>query len=155
MAPSVPHEARVRVLETLATLAGFPASAQLGLGLIPDVVRLDVAGRRLFIGDAKATESSGCDATRMRLATYLAEARDWQGAGTGVVFVLAHGEPGQADDWLRTVAIVLREVEMAPTATGSADIGPDCFLAWAWLAEANRPAGLAWSSQGLQHPPRS
>lgn len=151
--PSAAHEERVGALETLAALAGFSASADLGPGLIPDVVRLDAARRRLFIGDAKATESSRCTATRTRLASYLSEARLWRLAGADVLFTLAHGAPARADRWLNTVEAVLADAGLDVAAVGSAGIGPDCVLAWAWigrLAAQSHPAGMALSGQGLR-----
>lgn len=72
-APSVAHEQRAEVLDALAVLAGF--SAELACwpdGTRPDVLRADVARRRLFVGEAKATESPCRSDTAERLARYLA-----------------------------------------------------------------------------------
>lgn len=71
-APSVAHERRAGVLDALAVLAGF--SVELTCwpdGTRPDVLRADVARRRLFVGEAKETESPGRTDTAERLARYL------------------------------------------------------------------------------------
>lgn len=69
-APSLLHETRVADLETLATLALFTAPVYLPWRLRPDVARVSPAGRALFLGDAKATETAGCAATFTRLRWY-------------------------------------------------------------------------------------
>lgn len=60
----------IRDLETLATLAGFTAHLVLAWRLQPDVLRACAHDSSVFLGDAKDTETPGCEATRRRLRWY-------------------------------------------------------------------------------------
>lgn len=91
-APSEAHEDRVRVLETLAILAGFPSELWIGQRLMPDVARYDPISWSLFVGDAKATETSGCAATRARLGAYVRAIRPWRRDGATLTLVIAMGD---------------------------------------------------------------
>lgn len=85
-APSVEHEDRVALLDTLARLAGFSSLAGLP-GLRPDVVR-----RRqpswLFIGDAKHTERPDDFGTRLRIGRYFRHGSHHVGRGGSLVVAL-------------------------------------------------------------------
>lgn len=91
MAPSSEHERRVRLLDAVGALAGFSAFGRFGCDRQPDVVRVDLRGARVFVGDAKATETAGITATRMRIAGYARALRSWRAAGFDVWVVLCAG----------------------------------------------------------------
>ena len=69
-APTAQHESRVDTLAALANRAGFTVDVRLDGHLNPDVTRLHWSSARLFVADAKATESPKDRATRARLAGY-------------------------------------------------------------------------------------
>jgi hypothetical protein len=70
-APTARHEGLVRWLDGLARLTGHHAArTTLPGGGRPDVLRADCRGW-VFLGEAKASEGPGEDASRGRLAGYL------------------------------------------------------------------------------------
>jgi hypothetical protein len=144
-APSTSHKERVQVLRSIATLAGFDRDVAIGAGLIPDVARLCLASGGLFIGDAKATETSGCAATAERLEAYVRAIRptDRDPHASSLLMVLAH-EARAADDWLSALIRVLRQAGMAtPQRVGSSVLDADCTLTYisSQFAGGARPAG--------------
>jgi hypothetical protein len=88
MAPTEVHQERVVTLRTLAALAGCTCVVGLGGQTFPDVVLADMENLRLFVGDAKATESAGCYATRCRLVDYTGRLVAWVRSGFAVRFVV-------------------------------------------------------------------
>src|SRR5690349_11778010 len=101
-APSALHEGRVAVLETLADLAGYTTHVNLGSHAIPDLSRIHRCDPRLFVADAKATESPSCTSTRYRLSRYAAMIKDWSRRGFEVDVALAHG-PDSGRRWLACI----------------------------------------------------
>src|SRR5262245_50058296 len=97
--PSEAHETRVEVLRALASLCGCHRALPLALHVDPDVVRFDRAHRRVFVGDAKQTESPGNRETARRLAGYAVAARPLLAAGWDALFVVCHGATHRADPW--------------------------------------------------------
>jgi hypothetical protein len=98
-APSQEHEDRRELLEAIAVLAGFSVRTRLGPGLEPDVVRVDLQRRRLFVADAKATEQPHESATSKRFERYVHEARRWSRAGFVVTLAICHGGDHRAAMW--------------------------------------------------------
>src|SRR4051812_19308735 len=98
-APSGLHDARQSMLETIAQLSGYCTRTTWADGEVPDLVRIHHSVPSVFVGDAKATESPGCEATRRRLTRYFRTARRWNKAGFDVRVALCH--PGRDDArWL-------------------------------------------------------
>jgi len=113
--PSVRHDERVALLDTLAALAGFSTEAQprvLPDGGRPDVLRVDAIGRRIFIGDGKATETPGNEQTRRRLRHYARWGILASGYGE-VILALCVGRTWEAGRW----ASLLRELGRDGTIT--------------------------------------
>lgn len=106
MSPSILHESRVGTLDALARLAGCGRTVELDRHLHPDVVRSDWGGRRLFVGEAKATETAGCQATARRLRRYLRSVRSWQDAGFDVRLAVCGGDQKWVDRLLTLAAQV-------------------------------------------------
>lgn len=106
------HDLRVRFLDTLAVLVGYKESlgGQLPDGLRPDVLRYDSRKGRLFVGDAKNTESPGCLETQVRLLRYLRwlYAHSCSGERSGV-FAICFGKSSDARGWVNTVSLLGRE----------------------------------------------
>lgn len=71
--PTRLHEDRKDALDTLATLCGFTQNLAGGLpdGSRPDVLRVSIARRAIFIGEAKATESAHSTEVAARLTNYM------------------------------------------------------------------------------------
>jgi hypothetical protein len=70
--PSNAHEDQVDILHNIAILMGFSVPlVLLPDGSRPDVCRFDVATNGVFVGEAKATESPMCKATRVRYVNYI------------------------------------------------------------------------------------
>lgn len=101
--PSDVHEERVALLENLARLAGYNRRVpRLPDGSNPDV--LLSAGRRLFLGDAKATEHPNAVETRWRLGRYAAWLdRHARATGTACVFALCVEAAAQEARWAKTL----------------------------------------------------
>src|SRR4051794_28397863 len=95
--PTNEHELRVAHLQTLASLGGFTTDITLGLDVVPDVCRIDVVRRRLFVGDAKQTESPGNVDTRRRLVRYIAAARPLVARCSAFTICIGHGRVAHAD----------------------------------------------------------
>jgi len=90
--PSPVHESRVELLRSLGILLGYlktPAPA-LPDGSEPDLFQFDPDRHRLLIGDAKATETPGNGATRLRLRHYVTWARR-HGTNGDVTLLLCTG----------------------------------------------------------------
>lgn len=98
--PSTEHENYVEILNDVAMMMGFSASlAVLPDGTRPDVLRFNFATNGVFLGDAKATESPNCIATRLRYQCYV----DWLSASRAAmnasVCGICFGECGTAPGW--------------------------------------------------------
>jgi hypothetical protein len=61
----------------MADLAGFVIASRIDGHLAPDLVRLHYRRPRLFVADAKATESPGTRDTKIRILFYLRAIRPW------------------------------------------------------------------------------
>src|SRR4051812_16168628 len=104
---SAVHEDRAQVLDTMSKLFGCRVrlpGAVLG-GLIPDVAAVDPASRTLSLGDAKATETPGCEATRLRLQGYVGWLAAAVDNGCRAIIVLCV-DPRAAPSW----RVVLRSL---------------------------------------------
>lgn len=98
-APSAIHEARREDLATVFQLAGLTSPAYLQWWLRPDVLLASPHARVLGIGDAKATEHPGDEATLRRLIGYVRAARWWHEEGWSIHMSLAVA-PENGRDWL-------------------------------------------------------
>jgi hypothetical protein len=112
MSPGLLHERRRHLLDDMASLMAFPPATDPMLALpdgsIPDVLRIDIYRRRLFIGDAKDVETPGNTATRRRLSHYVLWACAATRKGFDVVVAICHGRQWEALDWARTLNTLAR-----------------------------------------------
>jgi hypothetical protein len=95
----------------MAALAGFTTDlAHVGLpdGSRPDVLRVDVPGRRLFIGDAKDVETPGNAATHARLARYVAWGVVAAPRSLEVVVAICHGRPAESWQWVGSLVAAMK-----------------------------------------------
>jgi hypothetical protein len=71
--PSLLHEERRAILDSMAILAGYQKDIRCGFpdGSLPDVLRFDPTCGVYFLGEAKDSESPGCSDTRSRLNRYV------------------------------------------------------------------------------------
>ena len=142
--PGPVHEGRVRMLDALATLAGFLTEVP-GLpdGRTPDVVRMCTRRRGLFLGEAKASESPGDQAVLARLARYVAW---WQGAGRRgpALLVVCCGRP-EGGRWASALTALAAEAGN-PARANTEPLGEDDALAWL----ASSPEGQMSARTQLQ-----
>lgn len=144
-APTPEHEARAAFLRSLATLAGCAGGlgAQLPDGLRPDVVRYAVGRRWIFLGDAKATETPRCSATRDRLAAYLRWLRAHESLGGAGVFAICFGRRGDAGGWLRAIFELAGRERVTCVAGDVTEFAPDLLVAWLVTGRASDDAATA------------
>lgn len=130
-APSQAHEERVELLRTIAALAGFGCDIVVGDAVIPDVARVSLSSRALFLGDAKATETSGCNATSERLVRYVRAVDANIGSRRSILFVIAHGDLSDQHGWAKALEQALgRAMWPSVHARGSRFIDHECVLTW-------------------------
>lgn len=131
-APSPDHQERVDLLRSIATLSGYPCDVPIDDALVPDVARLSRATRGLFVGDAKATETSGCAATSERLQNYLRAVRAHDQADRPLLLMIAHGDLFDQAGWVATLGrVLLTSGRGSPLASGSLVIDEEHMLAYA------------------------
>ncbi len=114
-----PHDRRTDLLNTLAILLGCRRylGPVLPDGVCPDVLRYGLDGETLFIGDAKDTETPGNRATGSRLLAYVEWIATHVRAGHGPgILAICFGRRLHGDAWMKTIALVAREVRL-PTAS--------------------------------------
>lgn len=105
------HEQGTAFLNALATLVGCHASLEAGLpdGLA-DVIRLDLSAGRLFVGDAKHSESPASIHTQGRLLNYLrwfgTHLRSGRGDG---VFAICFSRTSDANLWIEALNMLAIE----------------------------------------------
>jgi hypothetical protein len=131
-APSQAHEERVELLRAIAALSGYRCDIPINDDLVPDVARISSTTRGLFVGDAKATETSGCMATSERLQSYLRALRAHHHMDRPLLLVVAHGDLHDQPGWVATLCRALRRTGLgSPDMTGSLVIDDDDVLAYA------------------------
>jgi len=135
--PSEAHEERASLLEALALLCGCPA----GFRGFPDGTEPDVlqgGGSRLFVGDAKETETPGGRETRVRLDGYFGWVRAHLSAHGGqVLFALCFGVERQGLAWRRLLLYLAFRRHLRVVAAGLDPFSPD-YVAWVLLARRPR-----------------
>lgn len=131
-APSPAHEERVELLRSIAALSGYRCDIAIGDALMPDVARMSSTTRGLFVGDAKATETSGCIATSERLQNYLRPVRAHHYRDRPLLLVVAHGDLHDQTGWITVLIRALRGGGLgSPDMNGSLVIDEDHVLACA------------------------
>ena len=128
--PGPEHERRVGLLEDLAALLGCHEGmgGQFPTGERPDVLRVCVERRMLFVGEAKDSEAPGCSATQVRLQRYLNWCRPWASRGTCVV-ALCFGDSSQRLRWVQIVNDLVVEADMDLPKVELTKIGSGLFVA--------------------------
>ena len=128
-----PHESRRKVLDSLAILSGYPQEMYDGLpdGRRPDVLRLDAKQQRLFIGDAKDSESPSDLNTKVRLLAYFrwlsvhVIARG--GCGT---MAICFGNPHHINGWIITLEELAKEACIVKYHIGAERLDSELLVAW-------------------------
>lgn len=139
---SAVHEDRAQILDTLSKLLGCRLRLP-GLvlgGLIPDVAAVDPASRTLFLGDAKATETPGCEATRQRLQAYVAWLAAATDSGCRTIIMLCV-DSSAAPRWRAVLSSLVAEAGLACELVGFDTIERDTAVAWV-LVSAHIPEHL-------------
>jgi hypothetical protein len=135
-APSALHDARLHVLGDVAALAGFYIDLPFAQGERPDIVRLHHQRPSLLVGDAKATESPGCEATRARLTRYFRTGRKWSSAGFGVRVALCHG-PVDPERWAILLCRAARDAQCRTGPVDAALFDSETTVTWVDLSGTN------------------
>lgn len=106
--PSASHEQRRGDLDTFAALLGFGLPVAPPRGVIPDVALAHIADGRLFVGEAKHTESATDRSSAARLLVYL----DWlrRLSAPPPSFVGLACPPRHADAWAELVSALAADV---------------------------------------------
>lgn len=140
MAPSLEHERRRELLDSLALLAGCSQRvATLPDGTVPDVLRWRPSDGLILVGEAKATETAGCASTRGRLRGYLGWAAH-SGRNHGALVAVCHDHAG--DTW-RTVLAGLCDSSGLPDPTsGCLALGERDALSWVVVGSRARESGF-------------
>lgn len=131
-APGAAHEPLRTDLDALAVLSGHRCLLRLAAWLRPDVARCDMAHARIFVGDAKDTESPANAETIRRLRSYFAPVGSANRRGCAATFAVAHGEPSA--DWLSVLEWLCARLGLEATARGQEVIAADATVSWIWLA---------------------
>jgi hypothetical protein len=134
--PSDAHEARCAMLETAAFIAGCTASGALDPGCYPDVLLLDRASKRLFVGDGKSSETSGNHETQRRLRRYARAAVPWVVGGYTTRFAICRDAVAAA--WDVTLSEVVQDAGLRVWRKGSVNFD-DAIIDWVDVAD--RPLG--------------
>lgn len=131
----------------MAMIARCTVTARLDTTLVPDVVLADPRRGRLFVGDAKATETAGCAATSRRLRRYARGAAPWRSSGYVVRLAVCTSPAG---DWSAALAAVARDAGAGVTATGTVEISGTDQVSWVDLAQLPaRPSSTSFDHDGL------
>ena len=130
---NTPHELRREFLDSLAVLSGYAQELDGGLpdGRRPDVLRIDLKRQRLFIGDAKDSESPKDLNAGVRLLAYFR----WLSthvvarSGRGTV-AICFGNARHARGWIATLKTLAQEAGIAEVVTGVEKFSSDFFVVW-------------------------
>lgn len=131
--PSTQHEYGRTVLDDIALLTGCTESMgnELPDGRRPDVLRLNIAHRMMFIGDAKHSESPSCLATQARLLGYFCWAKAFATCGGALVFAICFSRVSDSQGWLSLLCKLCDEVGLSAACARSESI--ECGLHLAWI----------------------
>ncbi|GAA4534847.1 hypothetical protein GCM10023096_82560 [Nonomuraea ferruginea] len=132
--PSPQHETRVDILNAVAVLAGYTVPSRITDDLTPDVVRLDLRHRRLFVADAKETETPGTRHTQDRLRAYMVAMRAWLLAEYTVRLAICHGDYDSAGPWLFLLRTIARDAALLSSKGDSTVLDRDHVLCWVDLS---------------------
>jgi hypothetical protein len=140
MGPSAEHEARREVLGAIAVLSGFDLAVRSALpdGSRPDVLYISSADRRVFIGEAKHSETPGCLGTLARMRRYLAWFGSVGGGPDECVLAVCHSRYDDRSAWQAGLRLLAFEEQLDVASTGSKSLGLGATLTWA--AMSARPA---------------
>lgn len=129
-APGADHELRVELLDACAALSGHTLACRLSDRDIPDVVRVDLRHRRLFVGDGKDTETPGCAATSARLHSYARALRPWLTAGFSARLAVCHGRAEHDAGWTAVLEHAVRCAALDATPGAAEQLEPGAILTW-------------------------
>jgi hypothetical protein len=109
--PGPLHEELVEILDTLAVLTGHTAEIVTALpdGARPDVFRVGVASRSMFLGDAKHSEAPTDRAAQARLERYIQWVCLHVRQGGGATVVIGCASATQAHGWVDLLAELVHD----------------------------------------------
>lgn len=132
--PSPRHEWRVGLLACLADLTDHHTDLRAWPdGTIPDVLRVNLPQRRIFVGDAKASEHASDADAADRLNVYLGWLTIAVGSGAVGSLVICAPSLSEAKQWSHLVENLLAERSQT-TATRLLTLGAGSAVMWAVVA---------------------
>ncbi len=129
-APSALHQSRVETLLSLAVLAGLTVPVRIDRSRVPDVVRRSPDGSRLFLGDAKASETPRSRETARRLIGYLGCCRPYLDDGVYVRLAICHGVDVGRPTWRDLLCRAARAAFIDADRAEIAMLAADAWLSW-------------------------
>ncbi len=143
------HKARATLLKSMAEMIGCTAHLEFTLpdGSRPDVVAAAIGRRILFLGEAKDTESPGCQPTQARLSNYLR----WMAAHLYrdeaiALFAICFGCTRHTSAWLTVIARLAAREGICPLRRGVTQF--DRGLSAVWITAAG-PVGIGQTRLAL------
>lgn len=139
--PSPEHEARRRLLETIAILGGFERQVYMPLidGTRPDVALIRADSHSAFLGEAKASEGPHHRASNHRLAGYVRWARASSGVHPSIIAV-CYGAGEAPWEWERTLAELAGDGAAGQPESLALDV--DAVVTWIGLVPFDRHRSL-------------
>lgn len=136
MGPSAEHEARREVLGAIAVLSGFDLAVRSALpdGSRPDILHISSAARRVFIGEAKYSETPGCLGTLARMRRYLAWFGSADGGPVECLLAVCHSRRDDRRAWQAGLRLLASEEQLTVASTGSKSLDLDTVLTWAFMS---------------------
>ena len=108
-------------------------------GRIPDVIRFSKDSRRLFVGDAKATEKPGNIATQVRLLAYCYSIADYlRLMGDEAIFAVCCGRFRDIAGWRDVLVKLTREADLCAVGVRHAGFAPRMQVISLRLVKATR-----------------
>jgi hypothetical protein len=127
------HDQNVTVLNTLSLLLGCYSDFFIEFpdGKRPDVLRYDAKKKRLFIGDAKNTETPKNKNTQKRLYSYLL----WLSAyvskpGRQAIFAICFRNPSDLEGWILAIQNLATLASVKILSVSSDQIDDETNLVW-------------------------
>jgi len=145
MGPSAEHEERRAALSAIAVLSGFDLAVRSALpdGSRPDVLHISSADRRVFIGEAKHSETPGNVSTLARMRRYLA----WFGSGScgsaECLLAVCHASADDDRAWRASLHLLASEEQLIVTSTCSRFLGRGATLTWAAMSDKSVVGGYS------------
>lgn len=129
------HEKRRKLLDSIATLAGYKVELAHGLpdGCRPDVLRINPQERGLFIGEAKNCEPPSNLSTRVRLYAYFRWLLIHTVDGGGGILAICFGNVRDTIGWTYNFNTMANEAGVPFNSIHTTKVGPGLLIIWGYI----------------------